>query len=397
MDSITNPTIVKINNRNYRCLHPTNFNKQRSKLTPKKRIVMDEYEDEEVYIEDFAITEPTNLDEKLSVNEEDNNLQEEDTEENHLLESKIQNLLKDKDLKVYLDNGRFACSIHVPSSLRGYLIGKNCATIKEIEAKTKTQIDFPEMHRKDDPFYILGQDENAVLLAYLRISELLQAKRDTTNLTHFLAIKCDNEEIRSSYEKFKQILQSKYLPQGYSEKVFIGKGKLHLTISIFVLLDNLERNKMVSFMNKNLKRVIDEFIKQQNLSDRKKKLKFSITGLDYMNDDPTEVKVLYAKVSENAQLIQKLCDKINVASNFGFTSDFRPEVKLHMTLLNTRYIPYSHKKENKQYKSFDATNILKELKDFHFGTVDLNEISLLISGTFDEKTEGYKSSHSIKF
>lgn len=173
--------------------------------------------------------------------------------------------------------------------------------------------------------------------------------------------------------------------------MFIGAGKLHLTISTFALLDNYERNRMVSYMNKSLGRVIDEVLKEKKDCLKDKKFQFNIGGLDYMNDDPTSVRILYAKVQDSSQLIQTLCNKISVASNkLGLTSDYRPNVKLHMTLMNTRYI----RKQGKQFESFDATQILKEFKDYHFGTVDLNEIHLLISGTEDE-AGGYKSTHKI--
>lgn len=230
---ISNPTIIRVNNRNYRCLHPTNF-KQRSKpATPKRKIVVDEYDDEETYIEDFAVTEAANPDENVVKIEEDR-CPEEDGREDELSDEEVARLLK--EVKLYHDNGIFECAVHVPNAWRGYVIGKNCSTIKEICAKTKTQIDFPEMNRRDDPFIISASDERAVLKAYLRINELLQAKRKATALTHFLAIRCDNDEVRASYEKFKEAVISKHLPQGFPEKVFIGAGKMHLTICILVLL-----------------------------------------------------------------------------------------------------------------------------------------------------------------
>ena len=98
-------------------------------------------------------------------------------------------------------------------------------------------------------------------------------------------------------------------------------------------------------------------------------------------------------MDDKTQLIQKLCDRINIAANqeLGLTCEARPSVKLHMSLMNTRYVP----DKQRQYKHFDATSILKEFKDFHFGTVQLSTIELLVSGTIDESTGGYKSTHRI--
>ena len=150
---------------------------------------------------------------------------------------------------------------------------------------------------------------------------------------------------------------------------------------------------MVSFMNKKLSRVVKDVLKENEKSLNGQKFQFNIRGLEYFNDeDPSAMRVLYSKVDDKTQLIQTLCDRINLAANeTGLTADLRPSVKLHMTIMNTRYVPDSMK----QYKKFDAREILKELKDFHFGTVQLSTIELLISGTFDESTGGYKSTHRI--
>lgn len=225
---ISNPTIIRVNNRNYRCLHPTNF-KQRSKPAAPKKIVVDEYDDEETYIEDFVVTEATNLDEKVAKMEEEHFSEEEEELNAELL----------KQVKLHHENGIFECAVYVPNAFRGYLIGKNASTIKGICARTKAQIDFPEMNRRDAPFRISAPDERSVLKAYQQVNELLQAKRKSTSLTHFLALRCDNKEVRANYEVFKEAVKAKHLPQGFPDSVFIGAGKLHLTISILALLGKL--------------------------------------------------------------------------------------------------------------------------------------------------------------
>lgn len=210
---ISNPTIIRINNRNYRCLHPTNFKQRAKQPANRKRVIVDEYDDEETYV-DFQVTEPSTLDEKLDKDDED--LKEQD--DDRIEVDKLTELIKSKEVRVEPYEGRFMCPVHVPASLRGYLIGKNCANIKEICSKAKVEIDFPEQHRKEEPFLIVGPDERSVLSAYLNIHERLQLKRKI--LTHFLAIRCDNQQTKSSYEKFKEIVLAKYLPQAYSDKVY---------------------------------------------------------------------------------------------------------------------------------------------------------------------------------
>ena len=51
-------------------------------------------------------------------------------------------------------------------------------------------------------------------------------------------------------------------------------------------------------MNKNLRRVVKEVLKEneKSLKENGKKFEFAIRGVDYMNDDPTMVRILYGKV-----------------------------------------------------------------------------------------------------
>jgi activating signal cointegrator complex subunit 1 len=128
-----------------------------------------------------------------------------------------------------------------------------------------------------------------------------------------------------------------------------------------------------------------------------KPLKVRIKGLEYMNDDPSEVDVLYAKVEpisdeasslENSA-IQKISDALMqkfVAS--GLSKKQYDRVKLHATIMNSLMTTdpsgtstvtrKANKLADRDRESFDARNILKLFGDFDFGTYVLNEIHLSI-------------------
>lgn len=226
---ISCPTIIKINNRHYRCLHQTNF-KQRSR-TPIKPVLVDEYDDEDMTnLEDFPVGgEVTNLEENLIVEQDESNDLNDVNEDDQVDLGKLINI---RGIRIKRFEGQFVIEVHVPNCLRGYLIGKNCSNIKEICSKTNVQIDFPQQHRHDDPFVIIGASEDSVLKAFGKIDELIQAKRRTTNLTHFMSFKCVNAETKSNYDKFKEIVKSKYLPQGYPDEVFIGNGNRSMILLV---------------------------------------------------------------------------------------------------------------------------------------------------------------------
>lgn len=81
-------------------------------------------------------------------------------------------------------------------------------------------------------------------------------------------------------------------------------------------------------------------------------------------------------------------------------------VKLHMTLINTRYDKEEDEKDGngnttprRHYwkpKTFDATSILEKYADYNFGSQDVNEI--LLSSMREKDSDGfYKKIASVKF
>jgi activating signal cointegrator complex subunit 1 len=68
----------------------------------------------------------------------------------------------------------------------------------------------------------------------------------------------------------------------------------------------------------------------------------------------------------------------------GLVRKYQDNVKLHMTLINTKYrkIPDSPKKKRwGKRQSVDATKIMEKYKDFYFGECDLNSIHLSLIGS----------------
>ncbi|EDV94232.1 GH25238 [Drosophila grimshawi] len=70
-------------------------------------------------------------------------------------------------------------------------------------------------------------------------------------------------------------------------------------------------------------------------------------------------------------------------------------IKLHMTLLNSRY---TNKKPNKnESNSFDAREILKRFGDYDFGKAQCNEVHMCVCKSYCEGDDFYKTTGSLKF
>lgn len=102
-----------------------------------------------------------------------------------------------------------------------------------------------------------------------------------------------------------------------------------------------------------------------------------VAGLDIMNDDPSEVRVLYGNVyvKDNKNFLLDLCIKIRDAfSSLGFSKAENIDPKLHVTLMNVSFLKRDEEeigeeglakvnRSDRISETFNASDILK-VKDF---------------------------------
>lgn len=102
-----------------------------------------------------------------------------------------------------------------------------------------------------------------------------------------------------------------------------------------------------------------------------------------MNKDPSRVDVLYANVNivghDTNQKIQDLSnDIVDYFHKHGLMKKEHDNVKLHATLLNSRYRRERSPMKGKRPKriAFDAKPILEKYGDYDFGKQEFNSIHL---------------------
>jgi len=215
--------------------------------------------------------------------------------------------------------------------------------------------------------------------------------RDKHPLTHFISVPMVSDMIKHNFDIFKNNLLTGPLIRGLHESMFQNPNKLHLTLATLVLADDVEENEA----NTVLKQCKEEIV--QPLFESIEHLQISMRGVEIMNDDPTNVDVLYGKVTVEPvkynDSFQKMAnDIVDCFARKGLIRKQYENVKLHATLINSIFrktgketnanVPESKQKR----ESFDATPILSKYKQYHFGEVDLNFIHLSIRFTTSESS-----------
>lgn len=118
-----------------------------------------------------------------------------------------------------------------------------------------------------------------------------------------------------------------------------------------------------------------------------------------MNDDPSEVRVLFGRIESNA--LQGISDQIYqyfIAKGLSKREFNRDTVKMHMTLINVRYAEDADNEGAKSRKNgrkmhFDARTIIEEFANFDFGEEEVKEIHLSVMHT--EASDGYYESTAV--
>ncbi|XP_043407461.1 activating signal cointegrator 1 complex subunit 1 isoform X3 [Chelonia mydas] len=287
----------------------------------------------------------------------------------------------------------FQCAVEVPSSLYKYIIGKKGETRKRLETETRTSISIPKPGMEGQ-IVITGQQRSGVISARTRIDVLVESFRKKQPFTHFLSFALNQPAIQEKFLQFKEeVLEKCSKDHGVNSSLFQNPAKLHLTIGTLVLLNEQEIQKACEL----LQRSKEDFI---NKTVGGKSLTVEVAGIEYMNDDPAMIDVLYAKVrmKDGSDKLQLIADRLmEQFVTSGLMMKEWDRVKLHATIMNTlfRKDPNVEEKNNattgksslKERETFDGRNILKIFENFYFGELQLNSVHL--SQRFSTDSSGY--------
>ncbi|XP_053547902.1 activating signal cointegrator 1 complex subunit 1 [Bombina bombina] len=290
----------------------------------------------------------------------------------------------------------FQCTIQLPSQLFKYIIGKKGETKRGLESDTRTTITIPRQGMEGD-IVITGQQRNGVISARTRIELLAETFRRRQPFTHFLSFALNQPEIQEGLLTFKEgVLSQCVKDRGIESTIFQNPAKLHLTVGTLVLLNEREVAQACELLSKCKEDILDKITAGKPLSLR-------VSGIEYMNDDPAMVDVLYAKVmmSDGSERLQIIADRLMqrfVGS--GLMLKEWDRVKLHATVMNTlfRRDPLAEERSSassakvgfRDRESFDARNVLKLFGNFSFGELDLYTVHL--SQRFSSDGSGYYTS-----
>lgn len=263
-------------------------------------------------------------------------------------------------------------SIEVPSRFMSKVVGKNGAARQKLEAETNTTLVIPR-RGQGETVRIRGK-ARAVASCQTRIELLVDAARARAPPTHFLSIPLLGPGFEAPLTRFKD--KALELGTGLAPEMFTDPTGLHLTLGVLKLYGTAEiaaatavlaglKSKLAATVASGLRDIV-------------------VAGVEYMNDDPSAVDVLYAKArlaDGSAGLERVAADATAAFSAAGLLEDNfgRGDVKLHATLINSkrRHGNAADKGGRREPRQpFDARQILRCFKGDEFGRAVLGELHL---------------------
>ncbi|XP_053976357.1 activating signal cointegrator 1 complex subunit 1 [Hylaeus volcanicus] len=269
------------------------------------------------------------------------------------------------------ETAKFKHVFHVAKSFFPFIIGAKHQVRKRLQNETKTTIQIPGPGQDGD-IKIIGYDHKGIITARHRINLIIESTRGRLNFTHFLSIPLNEDQIIMKFNTFKHdVMTFENTPRGVDEMLFQQPKKLHLTLGVLTLLDDIERDQAIKALDYCKDHIIKAKIKKHG------QIHIRLQGTDIMNDDPSEVNVLYARIIDTNNILQDIADEIvNHYANIGLLRKEKDRVKLHVTLMNTSFKLDDKEFTDKRKLRFDAREILKVHGNTIFGETTLKELHI---------------------
>lgn len=232
---------------------------------------------------------------------------------------------------------------------------------------------------KTGKLLISGLNQSSIDEIYSAMVKFSSQLRPASRFTHFVSIPFTHEIVQKNFIDFREkILATKAISKANIDITHFQKPqKLHLTFGILTLLTADERRRAAELLRETILPILED-----------KPLIVNMEGLETMNDDPKKAHILYGTITDGDKL-QEIADKVvRSFAEEGLMETNDSGVKLHVTLLNSLFAVRQKdvkdfretgdkKKKWPKRKPFDASQIIKDFRDFVFARdLTLPEIHL---------------------
>jgi len=253
-------------------------------------------------------------------------------------------------------DGGYRVKLQVSSHFFPQIIGKGGQSKIRLERETKTKISIPRKGMEGD-IIVSGTQRSGVVRCANRIDVMVISSRQKQPFTHFISLPVNSQVMQEAFLRFKEeVLESCSASRGIEESIFQTPTLLHLTVGTMALFDDRERALAREILQDCKESILLPLVGENPFT-------VDIHGLEIMNDDPSEIDVLYGKVT-NADQLQVAAEQIlDRFVDAGLMKREYDRIKFHVTLMNTLFRKDKNdvgdKNEESVRESFDGRTLLE--------------------------------------
>ncbi|KAJ4459806.1 putative activating signal cointegrator 1 complex subunit 1 [Paratrimastix pyriformis] len=279
-------------------------------------------------------------------------------------------------------SGARATHITIPHIFHSYLVGKGGATRRKIQGETGAVISLPPRESENDDVILKGPTDQALQSAKTQIEILVETAKKSVPFTHFVCVPLalhNPELVKRLTQLHSDILTRHGSASGMDPSILVPPSRLHLTLFMTKLFTKEDVARAAEILTQ------AEPTLRMNVM-QGDPLALHIKGLEYMNDDPSAVDVLYLNVTEEHQArdhINRLAAHLKRAfQDAGLYVEedpdnyLRGDLKIHATLINTRYRRVEPGQPRGPRVPVDCRQILADLAACDLGTHICPEVHL---------------------
>lgn len=303
---------------------------------------------------------------------------------------------EDPEILYDKQNDRYYKRVKIITALIGLVVGRGHMGKNSIEKQTNCRLKFPKSsQKKEAELEIQSNYRKNIIKCEELVLERFAAARKKIAPTHFIAFAVKNKGFQDEYAQLidKIIASEDIKKECKDKKLYLPPEKLHLTISVLRLFTDEDINRAKVCLDTIFRTKVREIMNGEH------SLQAEFPDFGHFETCTREkLNVLFANVVSTDEKLQNLADAIDTKLAEEELSIPRKtkQVKLHMTVLNTKYLDdgtgANEKHDSWRQKEFiDARAIFEQFGKLNLGPVIIKEVQLCEIHSADPTTKTYKT------
>jgi len=312
---------------------------------------------------------------------------------------------RELDDQMQYEGDEWVLKLSIPAVFHKFIVGSRARNKQKLEMESGARIVVPHREDQEDAIWLRARMKQQIYSCKAQIELLCEKEEGKLEYTHFLSLPLAHDaKFRQLVDQFREDVVLQRFP-GIDASIFMPSRRMHFTICMLKLHSHAQVDEMKEALKDLSERILAT-------GDFAKPVRASMRGLHIMTDDPSNVGVVFTTdrshalqncMNNVADMVFDLLRARNLVSSQSLmaqrllSSDGgHAEVKLHATLMNTKYSRTSRREDGSrgERETFDASVLMERFGQVDFGEVQLQELQL---SCLDEMGDDgyYRSVHSI--